>query len=141
MSQRGRANESITYCTLCRRINRTQTQVGSQDLPNHLGLEPHVRFRTAPFDVRTTLAQFEGLKRLEVRFENFFREPCAQFTHGLKFLGVGIVASEKEGSVHGRSFAFAIVPAHNDEIERISNAFEVILLQLDGIQFDGTTGQ
>jgi hypothetical protein len=51
-----------TYQALRSRVNRTQAKIRREHLPDHLGLEPHIRLCSAHLDVAAYLVDFEGLQ-------------------------------------------------------------------------------
>ena len=65
--------------------------------------------------------------------ELFFREASAEFADRLVSFRFAIVASQQEGAVPLRTLAFAIVAADDDQIEAVSRAGKVILLDLSWI--------
>ncbi len=49
-------------------------------------------------------------------------EAGADVAYRLVCVGRGVVARQEEGTVHRCSFAFTVVGAQNDEIERVADA-------------------
>ena len=116
------------YQSLRCRIDRAQAEVRREHLPNHLWLEPHIRLCSAHLDVTACNFHFERLQHCKVGRERFLTEPSANLADRLKFLRVRVVAGEEERAVYVRPFALAVVPTYDDEVKRVSDASQVVLL-------------
>lgn len=66
-----------TYKAFGSCIDRTQAQIGGQNLPNDLGLKEHVRFRIADIVVAFLLSYLERFERREMGVQMLFRESSA----------------------------------------------------------------
>lgn len=65
-----------------------------------------------------------------MRCEGLLAEPGPDLADCLEFFGVGIVTGKQEGAVEVGPFAFAVVAAYYDEVERVADAGQVVLLEL-----------
>lgn len=65
-----------------------------------------------------------------MRLQRFVAESGADFADRLVLLRIRVVAREQERAVDVRTLALAVVRADDDEVERVANAREVILLEL-----------
>lgn len=72
----------------------------------------------------------KGGKLLVELLKSCFRETSTNVANCLVFVGVGVVCSEKESTVHGSTFATSIVSTQNDEIERVADTGKIVLLDL-----------
>jgi len=107
---------TVTYKSLSCRVYGTQTQVGSQNLPNDFRFEPYVRFGASDFDVTTRFSQFERLQCIVMCLEHFFTEASTDLAYCLVFFRIGIVASKEEGAIYICSLALSVVPANNNQV-------------------------
>ena len=74
------------------------------------------------------------LRQLGVElFEDGLRKARADVAHRLVVLARGVVAREQEGAVHARALALAVVGADDDEVERVADAGEVVLFDLEPV--------
>lgn len=126
--------EGKAYQTLRGRVDRTETEVRREHLPDDLGLEPDVGLRAADLDVPARRGHLEWLERRGVRLERLVAEPGADLADRLVLLRVGVVTREQERAVDVRALALAVVGAYDDEVERVADAREVVFLEL-WIQF------
>lgn len=62
--------------------------------------------------------------------EYLFREASTNVTDCFVGLGFGVVAGQKESTIHRCTFAFAVVGAENDKVEGVSDACKVIFFDL-----------
>lgn len=70
------------------------------------------------------------LERVPVRLERLVREARADLADHLVRAAVGVVAREVERAVHVGALALAVVAADDDEVERVADALQVVLLEL-----------
>lgn len=114
-------------------VARAEGEVGGEDLPDVAGLEPDVglvlvdggvvveRFGSVDGDCGELLVEI---------FEDLLGEAGADVADSFVSVVVWVVAGEKKGAVDGGSFTLAVVGAEDDEIERVTYASEIILLDL-----------
>ena len=119
----------------CGSVPGAERQIGRLDLPDEAGLEPDVRLILVAGRVGVegfrSVDDVLGLAELGVElFEDGVRETGAYVADGLKGLGGGVVAGEKEGAVDGRTFASAVVGTKDDQIEGVTNTGEIVFLDL-----------
>ena len=57
-------------------------------------------------------------------------ESRSQLAHRLEFLRVHIVARQQKGSKRSRSLSLSIIPSDGNEVQRVSQVLQVVLLQL-----------
>jgi len=113
-------------------VYRAQTQIRSQNLPNHLWLKPHVRLRPSDLNVATRACyRLQRAERLVELSQDLFGEAGPDLAYCLEVFGIGIVTSEKESAVDVCPFALSMVRTDNDQIERVANAGKIVLLQLE----------
>ena len=65
-----------------------------------------------------------------MRLQRLVAEPGPDLADRLILLRVCVMAREQEHAVHVRALAFAVERADDNEIERIPDAREVVLLEL-----------
>ena len=65
-----------------------------------------------------------------MRLERIVREAGADLADHLVRAAVGVVACEVERAVHVGALALAVVAADDDEVERVADALQVVLLEL-----------
>jgi hypothetical protein len=65
-----------------------------------------------------------------VRLQHLLAEPGTDLADRLILFGIGIEAGQEESSVNVRALPFAVVSANDDEVQRITNASEVVFLEL-----------
>ena len=65
-----------------------------------------------------------------MRFEDLFGETGSDLADRLELFGVGVEAREEERPVDVGSLAATVVGSDDDEVEGISDAGEVVLLEL-----------
>lgn len=112
-------------------INRTEGEVGSEDLPDDLGLEPDVGLCAADLDVAARPArELERVQLVVELLQELLAEASADLADRLVVLAVGVVACEQERAVPVRALALAVVRADDDQVERVAYAGQVVLLQL-----------
>ena len=70
------------------------------------------------------------LERVPVRLERLVREARADLADHLVRAAVGVVAREVERAVDVGALALAVVAADDDEVERVADALQVVLLEL-----------
>lgn len=68
-----------------------------------------------------------------MHLQHLLTESGTDLADGLILFGVGVKTSEQERSIDVRALAFAVVPTNDNEVERITNTSEVVLLQLGTI--------
>jgi len=119
-------------------VDGALTQIGGEDLPDVFRLEEDVRLGGAEVEV-ALLGALERMQRGVVRLEHLLGEAGADLADGLVRLRVRVVAREEEGAVDGRALAATVVAADDDEVERIADAGEVVLLDLQRSDQHGAT--
>lgn len=115
---------------MCCSIHRAQTQIGRKDLPDDLGLEPHVRFCAPGLDVTPHRLNLERFERFIELREHFLGETRTDLADRLKVLRVRVVACQEECAVYCCPLALAMICANDDEIERVADTCQVVLLEL-----------
>lgn len=70
------------------------------------------------------------LERLVMLLERLVRESCPDLADHLVRAALGVEAGEVERAVDVRALALAVVAADDDEVERVADALEVVLLEL-----------
>lgn len=118
----------MAYQAVCSSVDWTQTQVGRQDLPDDLGLEPDIRLGAADFDIASDHLELEWFEELVKLREDLFREPSADLAYRLEMLRVRVVACQQERAVDGRPLAFTVICANNDQVKRVSDTRQIVLL-------------
>lgn len=62
--------------------------------------------------------------------QDLFAKSCTDFANCLVLFAVCIITSEEEGAVDVGSFAFAVIPANYNQVERVADAGKIIFLEL-----------
>ena len=70
------------------------------------------------------------VEEFRVLLQILVAESGAQLTHRLEFLRVHIVARQQEGSKRSRSLSLSIISSDGNEVQRVSQVLQVVLLQL-----------
>jgi hypothetical protein len=68
-------------------------------------------------------------RRVEL-FKKYLRKASANITDGLVCVVVGVVGSEKEGTIYRSTFSSTIVGSKYNKIERITNTSKVVFFDL-----------
>lgn len=121
---------SSTHQTLRGRVDGTQTEIRSEDLPYNLRLKPYVRFRASDLDVAARGLYLKRFEALVVRLQRFVAEPGADLANSLVLLGVRVIAREEKRAIDVCPLALAVVPTDHNKVERVADAREIILLEL-----------
>lgn len=62
--------------------------------------------------------------------QGFFAKSSTKLADSLELFRVSVVAGKEKSSINICPFAFAIVTANDDEVQRIPNPSEVVFLEL-----------
>lgn len=65
--------------------------------------------------------------------EHGFGEAGADLAYGLEFLGIWVVAAQQKAAIHRGAFPPAVVCTHDNEIHRVAQPIQVILLHLEPV--------
>lgn len=125
------ASRMLAYQAVCSSIHRTQTQIRSQHLPHDLGLKPHIRLGTSDLDIPADVRNLEWSQRFVKLRQNLFRETSTNLADGLEIFRIRVITGEEESAIDVGSFAFAVVPANNDQIQRVADTRQIVFFQLD----------
>lgn len=120
-----------TYQSLCCGVNWTETQVGSQNLPENFGLKPHIRLRATNLDITTNFGKFKWIQGVVVCLQHFLAESSSNFANGLKLFGISVIAREEERAVDVCAFAFAVVATYYNQIQRVPDASQIVFFELE----------
>ena len=62
--------------------------------------------------------------------QHFFTEASTNLADGLVGFGFRVITRQEEGAIYVSAFSLPVIPPDNDEVQRVTNPSEVILLNL-----------